>query len=422
VLEAAAGVLNTETGAEARPDSVFQIGSITKSYTATLVMQLVDRGLLDLDAPVHTVLPEFRVADEEVTKNVTMRHLLAHSSGIQGDHFPDTGRGDDCIERFIETCSDLGQNHPLGATMSYCNTGYVIAGRVIERLTGASWDNALREHLLEPLGTQRTVTLPEEAIRFPAAFGHTVEPGQRPELAPAWMLPRSCGPAGLICSTAAEVISFARMHLDEGRGENGTVVLSPASVKAMQQEQVAVPDPYTLGSPWGLGWILFDWGGRRLIGHDGDTIGQSAFLRVDPDSRIAVALLTNGGNAGDLFREIYGEIFGRLAGVEMPVRPQPLAHLPAVDAERYVGTYERVALRIEVAERAGILSATSTVTGPLAALVPKTTETRDLLPAGEDLFVTREEGQETWTPVVFFDLEDGTRCIHMGARATPRVS
>src|SRR5207302_9674287 len=98
IVEAAAGVLNVDTAIEATPDSVFQLGSIGKVWTATVVMQLVDEGLLDLDAPIVDVLPEFRVADPDVSKRVTMRHLLSHSSGIDGDHFVDTRRGDDWLE------------------------------------------------------------------------------------------------------------------------------------------------------------------------------------------------------------------------------------------------------------------------------------------------------------------------------------
>ena len=101
VVEAAYGVLNKETGVETTTDSVFQIGSMTKVWTATVVMQLVDEGLLDLDAPIVDVLPELRLADADVTKQVTMRHLLAHTSGIDGDVFTDTGRGDDCLEKYV---------------------------------------------------------------------------------------------------------------------------------------------------------------------------------------------------------------------------------------------------------------------------------------------------------------------------------
>ena len=101
VVEAAYGVLNKVTGVETTTDSVFQIGSITKVYTATVAMQLVDEGLLELDAPIVDVLPELRLADDEVTKQVTMRHLLSHTSGIDGDVFTDTGRGDDCLEKYV---------------------------------------------------------------------------------------------------------------------------------------------------------------------------------------------------------------------------------------------------------------------------------------------------------------------------------
>ncbi len=99
-------------------------------------MQLVDEGLLDLDAPVAEVLPGFRVADPDVTRSVTTRHLLTHTSGIDGDVFTDTGRGDDCLERYVAGMAEVAQNHPLGATWSYCNSGYILAGRIVEHLTG----------------------------------------------------------------------------------------------------------------------------------------------------------------------------------------------------------------------------------------------------------------------------------------------
>src|SRR3954449_468649 len=164
VAEAAYGVLNIRTGVEATPDSVFQIGSVTKVWTATLVMQLVDEGLLDLDAPVVTYLPDFRVADADVTRTVTTRHLLAHSSGIDGDLFLDPGRGDDCVEKYVAACADLGQNHPLGATMSYCNSGYTVLGRLIEVLRDQTWDAVVKERLFAPLGLTTAGTLPEEAL------------------------------------------------------------------------------------------------------------------------------------------------------------------------------------------------------------------------------------------------------------------
>lgn len=415
---AAAGVLNLSTGARATTDAVFQIGSISKVYTATVVMQLVEEGMLDLDAPVVEALPELELADPDVTKKVTMRHLLTHTSGIQGDHFTDTGRGDDCVARFVASCAGLGQSHPLGATMSYCNTGYVIAGRVIEVLTGGTWDESLRQRIFEPLGLARTVTLPEEVLRFAGAVGHVApKPGQDPEVAPVWGLPRSVGPAGLICSTASEVIDFARAHM-EAR------LLSGKSTLAMQEPQVEVPDPYTLGSHWGLGWILFDWNGRRLYGHDGNTVGQAGFLRVVPDAGVAIALLTNGGNAQDLYRELYGDLLCELAGVEMPPRPEPPAKPVEgkLDLTGYTGVYERESMRMEVTVEGGRLVLTTTSTGPLAKLSADPTTRFELVAVEADLFVTRLPGTQTWMPVVFYRLDDDKPYVHMGARATPKVS
>src|SRR5688572_17638464 len=143
----AAGVANRNTGIEVTDDTVFQIGSITKVWTATLVMMLVDEGVLDLDEPVVTYLPEFRVADPDVTKTVTLRHLLSHSSGIGGDHILDTAPGADNLERYVETITELGQEPELAATMSYSNTGYSVAGRIIETVTGKGWDQVMRDRI-----------------------------------------------------------------------------------------------------------------------------------------------------------------------------------------------------------------------------------------------------------------------------------
>ncbi|MGH1565763.1 serine hydrolase [Mumia sp. DW29H23] len=416
------GLVNAATGVEVTDDTLFQIGSISKVWTATVVMQLVDEGLLDLDAPIVEVLPELRLSDPDVAKQVTMRHLLTHTSGIDGDVFTDTGRGDDCLEKYVAVLDEAGQNHPLGATFSYCNSGFNLAGRVIEKLTGKVWDEAMRERLFAPLGLASTGTLPEEALRFRAAIGHVGEGDEEPRPAPVWGLPRSAGPAGLIHATTAEVLAFARMHLEGGAAPDGTQVLSAASTAAMTEHQTDLPDPYTLGDSWGLGWIRFGWGGRRLIGHDGNTIGQSAFLRVLPEEGIAVTLLTNGGNARDLYVDLYGEIFETLAGVSLPETPVPTDPPAVVDAGRHLGTYERTGARIEIVEGEDGLVLRHTATGPLAALVEDPSQELALVPIEDDLYAMRMPGSENWTNVVFYTLPTGEQYVHFGARATPKVA
>ncbi|MFB9925164.1 serine hydrolase [Amycolatopsis halotolerans] len=416
------GVLNKTTEVEVTEDSLFQIGSISKVWTSTVVMQLVDEGLLDLDAPILDVLPELRLSDPEVTKRVTMRHLLTHTSGIDGDIFTDTGRGDDCLEKFVDLLDEAAQNHPLGATFSYCNSGFVLMGRVIEKLTGKTWDAAMRDKLYTPLGLTHTVTLPEEALLFRAAVGHVAPDGADPVPAPVWQLPRSAGPAGLITARTADVLAFARLHLTGGLTADGTRILSAESAAAMAEKQADVPDKHTLGDSWGLGWIRDGWNGRRVIGHDGNTIGQSAFLRLLPDAGLAVTLLTNGGHARDLYTELYREIFAELADVAMPRPLEPPATPVTVDASWHLGVYERAGAHVEVVEREGGLRVVYTTTGPLAELMPDKVQEFDLVAISDTLFVLRMPGGQFWTPVLFYTLPTGEPYMHFGARATPKVA
>jgi dipeptidyl aminopeptidase/acylaminoacyl peptidase/CubicO group peptidase (beta-lactamase class C family) len=418
LAEAATGVLNKDTGVETTTDSLFQIGSVSKVWTATVVMQLIDEGLLELDAPIAEVLPELRLADPDATKKVTMRHLLTHTSGIDGDVFTDTGRGDDCLEKYVAALAEEAQNHPLGATWSYCNSGFSLAGRVIEKLTGTTWDAALKERLFTRLGLDHTVTLPEEALLLRAAVGHV---GADPVKAPVWVLQRSAGPAGLVTSTVADVLGFARMHLTGGVAPDGTRVLSEESAAAMASWQVDLPDKHMLGDSWGLGWFRCDWDGNRLIGHDGNTIGQTAFLRLLPSEGLAVTLLTNGGNGHGLYEDIYREIFAELAGVAKAEPIKPPAEPVTVDLDRHVGTYERASSLIEVFQAEDGLHLRTTVTGPLAEMVTEKTQEYPMVPVDDNLFVILEPGMQTWVPVTFYELPTGERYLHFGVRATPKV-
>lgn len=420
-VEAAVGVLNLRTQQPATPDSVFQIGSISKVWTATLVMQLVDEGLLDLDEPVVAHLPDFRVADPEVSRTVTPRQLLAHTSGIDGDLFLDTGRGDDCVEKYVAAMAGLQQVHPQGATMSYCNSGFTLLGRLVEVLRGQSWDAVLKERIFAPLGLTAAGTLPEEALLFGAATGHVVPaPGQDPVVTPQWGIYRSAGPAGLIHCTARDVLAFAQLHLDGGTAPDGTRLLSAASVTAMQQPQVEVPDPYTLGSHWGLGWILMHWEGRRVFGHDGGTLGQGAFLRIVPDEGLSVALCTNGGvHLREFFEALYGEVLGELAGIALPARPEPTPGATIDDRARFTGRYAREGIEITIREKGDVLEAVMKQIGELFKDMPEPPP-MELRPFDGDVLVARGPDDGAWNAAVFFDLE-GDRYVHFGARATRRV-
>jgi hypothetical protein len=294
-----------------------------------------------------------------------------------------------------------------------------LAGRVIEKLTGSTWDVAVRERLFAPLALKHTVTLPEEALLHRAAVGHFGDDEAAP--APVWGLPRSAGPAGLITATAADVLGFARLHLTGGLAPDGTRVLGPESAAAMAAFQTELPDKHSLGDSWGLGWIRYDWDGHRLIGHDGNTIGQSAFLRLLPEQGLAVALLTNGGGTRDLYQDLFREIFAELADVAMPAPPAPPAEPVTVDFEPYLGTYQRAGALLEVFRVEDTARLRLTVTGPLAELMPETVREYLLVPVEPGLFMVRDPHGQGWLVVTFYALATGEEYLHFGGRATPKT-
>jgi hypothetical protein len=262
------------------------------------------------------------------------------------------------------------------------------------------------------------MTLAEEAILHSAAVGHVDDDGQQVPTT-VWDLPRSVGPAGLIKSTAADVLAFARMHLSGGLAPDGTRVLSAESAEAMTRHEADLPDKFILGDSWGLGWIRFGWHDHRLIGHDGNTLGQAAFLRLLPEQGIAVTLLTNGGNTRDLYEDLYREIFADVAGVEMAYPFTPPEQPVDVDITPYVGTYARSSVRMEVLAEGPTLR--TTILGPLAEMVPDPVEEYEMVPVGPALFAVKPPEAETWAPVTFYELPTGERYVHFGVRATPRV-
>lgn len=341
VVDNAAGVLSKATEVDATADSVFQIGSITKVWTATLVMQLVDEGKVDIDATVQTYLPEFEIGDKAAAAAITVRQLLDHTAGFEGDIFTDTGVGDDAVEKYLAVLHDVPQLFPPGEQFSYNNAGYCVLGRLVEVLREKSYDACLRDHLFAPLGLTHAATGPYEAILFRAAVGHIpAEPDGDLVPAPMWALVRSNVPAGaMLAMRPRDLLAFAAMHLNDGVAADGTRVLEPASVAAMQRAQVTLPDLGLMGTHWGLGWELFETPDGVLVGHDGSTIGQSAFLRTLPGKGVAVSVLTNGGDAFSLYRDIVSHVLAELGDLELPALPSPPAEPETIDAGRYVGTY-----------------------------------------------------------------------------------
>lgn len=310
--------------------------------------------------------------------------------------------------------------HPLGAMWSYCNAGFVILGRMIETLTGQTWDQAMRERVFEPLGLRRTATLAEDVMVFPHATGHVVGLPD-PVLAPVSQLPRSLGPAGLISIDIQDLLAFARLHLTGGLTPDGTRLLSEHSVLAMTSHQVDCPETSPYGDSMGLAWFRADWGGHRVYGHDGATIGQTAFLRVLPDDGLAIALLTNGGNAQELAQDLFDELAQTALGVSLSAAPQAAKTSVEVDAAPFLGTYERESLHLEISCVDGTMMMRAITTGPLAEVDPEPVKDFRLESVATNLFIARRAGDPSRQLVSFTRLGDGERYVYLGSRAAHRA-
>lgn len=325
LVVAPAGVVRAPGGAAVTADTLFLIGSITKVWTATMIMQLVDEGALELDAPVQRHLdPPLILADAEVADAVTVRQLLSHTGGFRGDADDPPDRGDDAVRRTVASYATLPQVHRPGRLFSYSNTGYTVLGRLIECLTGTTWDEALRTRVLEPLGLARSSTLPERTMVHPVAVGHEAdEQGRAAAPVATWLSPRGSGPCGgTLAATAEDLLVFARAHMADGRGPDGRRLLSAASARLMRTPQVHLNEPM-LGAAWGLGWEIERLADPLIVGHSGSTDGQQARLVAVPDQDLAACVLTNGDPSTKLRHEVLDELLRRLAGVGLPAPPTP---------------------------------------------------------------------------------------------------
>ncbi|AWS46180.1 serine hydrolase [Streptosporangium sp. 'caverna'] len=416
LVEAATGVVNRNTGVETTPDSIFQVGSTTKVWTAALIMQLVEEGLVELDRPVRDYLPEFVVADgsEQV---ITVRHLLTHTGGFVGDLFEDTGRGDDCLGRYVEYLHGAGHVHAPGALFSYCNSGYCVLGALVARVRGTTWERAMRERLMDPLGVTHSALFGEEAVLFRTAAGHV---GPEGTVHPTWQMPRSNAPAGsTMCLAPRELVRFGRMFLAGGLAEDGTRLLSEETVAAMRTPQVEVPGVSgLLANRWGLGFELFDWGGE-VFGHDGGTIGQSTFWRVVPGSDFAVAMSVNGDGFFGLFVDVVLPLLREATGLAVPDFPVPAQAPQAVDPTPYTGRYAEPELSYEIAAADGGLEITVIPGEFMTEAGAQRTSARYVHHGGHS-FITAESENGRHETVTFI-VEDGRAAYLHNGRALPRA-
>jgi CubicO group peptidase (beta-lactamase class C family) len=318
------GVTSVDNPLDVTPETRFQIGSISKTFTGTAVMHLVAEGSIDLDRPVRHYLPDLELGDADATERATMRHLLAHTGGWAGDYFDDTGWGDDAVARYVERMRTLPQLTPVGELWSYNNAGFALAGRVVETVTGERFEDVVGRIVLEPLELTSTTYWPWEVMTERFVVGHVDEDGEA-RVARPWPVGRSSHPAGGLTSTTGDLLRYARLHLDP-----------PPALAPMQEPQA---DAAEEGEWVGLTW----YGDDRLgtIRHGGGTMGQLSMLVLQPRSGLALAVLTNHSPNGLQVIDAALEA----AGLKGP-DPEELHDAPVGE---YAGAYETRLGRVTIA-------------------------------------------------------------------------
>ena len=329
------GVTSVENPLEVTPETLFQIGSITKTVTGTVAMIFVERGELDLDAPVRRYLPKLALADHDVATRVTTRHLLTHTAGWVGDYFADHGAGDDALERMLGDLPRLPQLTPLGEIWSYNNAGFYIAGRILEIVGGASYEQLVQTLLFEPLGLEHSLFFAEDVMTRRFAMGHHRADDGPSTVARPWPIGRAHHAAGGVSSTVLDLVRYARFHLSDGEG-----ILTRTSLDEMQRPQAAAAPIF--GSV-GLTWGIDDATGVRLVHHGGGTNGQVAHLSFAPDTGTILAVLTNGQRGGEVVQAALARVVEALGG-QKPERVSVV-----LDPAEYLGTYRSPLLDAEVA-------------------------------------------------------------------------
>ena len=220
-----------------------------------------------------------------------------------------------------------------------------------------------------------------------------------------------------------DLLAFARMHLSGGKAEDGTKVLSEASVTAMREPQVTLPPLGLMGTHWGLGWELFDWPGGLVFGHDGGTVGQSAFLRIVPGQDVAIALLTNGGNPIAVYFEVFRHLLKELAGIDLPATPVPPADAAALRRDQVRGHLRQLdgQDRDHPGRRRPRLD-DRTPLGELAELIGEVEKT-ELVHLENDTLIPATPKYGIYLPQVFIGDDGSGRSLYIhSGRATRRAS
>ena len=409
------GVTNVEDAVPVNDHTVFPIASISKTFAATAMMRLVEQGKVDLQAPVRKYLPDFKVRDAAVSRDVTVWNLLTHTSGWEGQ-VSGPERGEDTLRNFVTTISDLMQVAPREAAWSYNNAGFSVAGRVIEAVTGTSINRAMRDLVFTPLGLAHAGTTAGDFIVNRFASGHANR-GDAPAALQRPFSPSVSVTAGGIGLCISDLLAYAKFHMGDGTAPGGERLLTRASLEQMRTAQLR---KQSTDDDIGLAWHLRTIGGLRVAAHGGTLAGHILLLEIAPERNFAIAILTNAQNGWRLIQDVERAALKSYQGVtfapnqaiahrglvETLPTAEPLAAQP--DPAPYVGRYLRPSNAVVVrAEGAKLFVQERPNTGeprpemPIAFFGPDRAVVTSGADSGQSIeFIRAADGTVNWIRVV----------------------
>jgi CubicO group peptidase (beta-lactamase class C family) len=347
------GVTSVDNPLPVDQDTLYVLGSVTKTYTATALMRLVAAGQVELAAPVRRYVPELELSDERAAAQATVLNLVNHTSGLDWGFTADTGEGDDALAGYVGKMAELKLIASPGARASYSQAGYNLAGRIIEKVTGLTYERAVASLVFEPLGLSRSFFARDDIMTRRFSVGHNRGDEGTLSIARLWRRWRGENPGGGLASSAADQLRWARFHLGDGRADSGQRLL-PATVLHQMKEPTVALRGSSLGDAIGIGWFLREVDGVQTAGHGGSANGQFAELLLVPERGFAVVSLSNESPHGIPANQAVVRWALRVYLGVTDRDPQPLPYDQA-RAEQITGRYENEVMTLTIsADGAGL--------------------------------------------------------------------
>ena len=301
------GVADVRTNEPVDSDTVFQLASLTKIFTASGIVHIGSNAGLDLSAPIACWYPPFAVSDPTVTEKATMAHLLSHSAGWADLLEPGSDSATDALDHYVEQMASFPQIAQPGRLFNYSNSSYLLAGHILATITDEPYETAVKNLVLSPLGLAHIGFEREDLAGLVVASGHAPSQDGMKTL-DAWEVPKAAWPAAGLHGTVDDLLRFVQYHAG---------AFAPQAIPLLEADRLRMQSLHGPGGSvgvmavdgFGLGWMRVDIGGRQVLMSMGSDAGQAAAMAFVPDGTFGIVVLANAESGLFLANDTLAEAF-----------------------------------------------------------------------------------------------------------------